>query len=82
MKFQDINKHRSRYIEKEIVKRNEYNTQLKKLYDIAIHDLENILSKSKTLTFDDECTRYRLKKGYTRETEDWKTKREEKDGND
>ena len=52
MKFQDINKLRSRYIEKEIVKRNEYNTQLRKLSDIAIHDLENILSKSKTLTID------------------------------
>ena len=64
------------------MKRNEYTTQLRKLFYIAIHDLENILSKSKTLTVYDECTRYRLKKGYTRETEDWKTKREEKDGND
>ena len=70
MKFQDINKHRSRNSEKEIVKRNEYTTQLGKLFDIATPDLENILSKSRILAADDECTRYRLKKGYTRKTED------------
>ena len=52
------------------MKRIEYTTQQGKLFDIATPDLENILSKSRILAADDECTRYRLEKGYTRKTED------------
>ena len=43
---------------------------IKKFFDISTPDLEDILSKSRLLSTDDECTRYRQEAGYTRKTED------------
>ena len=69
-KYEVLQKNRSKTTEKEFLKRQEYVEAIKKLFDIATPDLEDILSKSRLLSTDDECTRYRQEAGYTRKTED------------
>ena len=69
-KYEVLQKNRSKTNEKELMKRQEYVEAIKKLFDIATPDLEDILTKSRLLDTDDECTRYRQEAGYTRKTED------------
>ena len=68
--YQKINKSRGRSTAAEVEKRELYLKGLKRLFDIAAPDLEDEIQKSRILGNDDECTRYRVKEGYTRKTED------------
>ena len=63
--YQKINKNRVRGSQTEVKKREVYLTSLCSLFDIACKDLEDRL-----LAADAEDTRYRVKNGYTRTTED------------
>ena len=68
--YENLQKKRSSTSEKEITKREEYLLEIRKLFDIATPNLEDLLAKSRILNTDDECTRYRQETGYTRKTED------------
>ena len=68
--YQKINKSRGRSTAGEVEKRELYLKGLKRLFDIAAPDLGDEIQKSRILGNDDECTRYRVKEGYTRKTED------------
>ena len=68
--YQNINKRRERTKGVEVEKRELFLERLKKLFDISAPDLEDIITKSRLLGNDDECTRYRIREGYTRKTED------------
>ena len=68
--YNNINKHRARNSQTEILKREEYMAVLGKLFDIARQDLEEILKKDRLLAADDKDKRYRVKEGYTRKMED------------
>ena len=54
----------------EVDKREKYQQEIKKLFDVAAPDLEEALKKDRILGKDDDCTVYREKEGYTRKTED------------
>ena len=69
-KYQTISKSRNRNSPAEVEKREEYLGSILKIFDIASPDILDKLQKSRILSIDDECTRYRTKKGYTRKTED------------
>ena len=69
-KYEQLQKNRSKTTEKEVMKREGYLEEIKKLFDIATPNLEDILTKSRLLSTDDEDTRYRQDTGYTRKTED------------
>ena len=69
-KYENLQKKKSSTSEKEITKREEYLSEIRKLFDIATPNLEDILAKSRILNTDDQCTRYRQEAGYTRKTED------------
>ena len=68
--YQKVNKNRARDSQTEVKKREVYLTSLCSLFDIPCKDLEEMLSKDRLLAADDEDTRYRVKDGYTRKTED------------
>lgn len=68
--YQKIVKNLSKTTPKEVEKRESYEEEIKKLFDIAAPDLEEALSKDRILGKDDACTVYREKEGYTRKTED------------
>ena len=70
-KYQDINKNKNRVSQTENDKRMLYMGSVKKLFDIAALDLEEIPRKDRVLGNDDECPLYRIKEGYTRKTEDF-----------
>ena len=69
-KYQTISKSRNKNTPLEVKKREEYLESILKIFDIASPDILEKLEKSRILSIDDECTRYRAKKGYTRKTED------------
>ena len=70
-KYQNMNKNKNRVSQTENDKRMVYMGSVKKLFDIAALDLEEILRKDRVLGNDDECPLYRIKEGYTRRTEDF-----------
>ena len=70
--YQGINKNRAKSAAGYVEKRKLFVEGLRQLFDIASPDLEETLEKSRILGKDDECTRYRVKEGYTRKSEDLK----------
>ena len=69
-KYQKINKNKNRDSKTEIEKREDYLKYVKKLFDIAAQNLDDILKKDRLLGNDDENPLYRSEEGYTRKTED------------
>ena len=69
-KYEMLVKDKTKNSEGKVAKREQFKEDIKKLLDIASQSLEETLSKSKLLGKDDDCTRYRQDKGYTRKTED------------
>ena len=69
-KYELIQKARSKTSEVMELRRKNFLENIKKLFDISSPDLEDVLTKSRILGNDDDCTRYREETGYTRKTED------------
>ena len=68
--YQKIIKNLSKTSPSEVAKREKYEQEIKKLFDIAALDIEEALKKDRILGKDDDCTLYRESEGYTRRTED------------
>ena len=69
-KYQNIMKNKGRTSALEAERRREFSEDIKKLFDIATPDLEDLIEKSRLLGKDDQTNRYRVKEGYTRKSED------------
>ena len=69
-RYNTILKSRNRNTTGEVKKRTDYLDSIKKLFDIAFPNLVETITKSRLLGVDDECSRYRVEKGYTRKHED------------
>ena len=69
-RYNTINRSRKRTTDGEIKKRAKYAESIKKLFDIASPNLVETITTSRLLAVDDECSRYSVKKGYTRKNED------------
>ena len=68
--YQSINKNKNRESQTEKSKRDDYLGNVKKLFDVAVPKLEEMLIKDRLLDKDDENPHYRAEGGYTRKTED------------
>ena len=58
--YQAMNKNRARTSQTEITKREQYLSDLNKLFDIARQNVEDLLEKDRLLTADDKDKRYRV----------------------
>ena len=68
--YQKIVKNISKTSVSELSKREKYEQDIKKLFDIATPGLEEMLEKDRMLGKDDNCNLYREEIGHTRKTED------------
>ena len=68
--YQKLIKHISRTSFVEVARREKFEQDKLKLFDIATPGLEDLLKKDRILGNDDDCTLYREEEGYTRKSED------------